>query len=62
MNEQKQFFDSVGRQMAKIQELTADDQGTKPRKHCPYCHGTGVMMVANGTDDFDREQCICTQR
>jgi len=34
MNEYK---DEVGKSEAQVQEMTADDQGTNPRKMCAMC-------------------------
>jgi len=44
-----------------IAETLAELSATYGDK-CKHCEGTGIVLVANGSDDYDKEVCECKMK
>lgn len=48
--------------MTELIEETKEELTKTWGKKCSKCEGTGIVLVANGADDYDKEVCECKMK
>lgn len=54
------YFEQTANVMDSIFEgFTGEKHAYSKLFKCEKCDGTGIVLVANGADDYDKEVCEC---